>query len=94
LVVLVTDMEKGGLRRWSNNRYMDLKGKIEDVLLKYFEGPQIQWVPVCTDGTNITKPIEKQVCSWYDGPHLFDLLEGLPLAGQNEEGELRVLIFE
>ena len=36
IVVLITDMEKGGLRRWSQNRYMELKGKVEPLLLKHF----------------------------------------------------------
>ena len=91
---MITDMEKGGLRRWSQPRYNEVRAKLEPLLSNHFKTSQVQWIAVCADGTNITQKIESRVCSWYSGPTFVELLESLPIEGHDEEGALRGLIFE
>jgi len=38
--------------------------------------------------------VTKEVCSWYEGPTLFDIVDGLPIPERNANGALRVPVLD
>jgi peptide chain release factor subunit 3 len=87
-------MEEGGMRRWSQRRWEEIKIKLEPFLLQAgFTSSEYRWVPVTSLGTNIAQRIDPEVCSWYKGPSLLELVDSLPVAERDPEGSLRVPIL-
>jgi len=53
------------------------------------------WVPISgLTGANIIEPADRQVCSWYSGPTLLEILDNLPIEPRNAEASLRIPILD
>ena len=53
------------------------------------------WLPVSgISGDNLTKPVEKKVCNWYQGPCFIDILNDMELPKRDPSGALRIPILD
>jgi peptide chain release factor subunit 3 len=60
-----------------------------------YKETDIYWVPISgLTGANLLKPLEKSVCSWYDGPTFMEIIDNLPVEKRDAEGPLRIPILD
>lgn len=81
LVVIVNKMDDDSVD-WSEKRFLEIKESLIPYLTNDigYSLENIHWVPISgLRGQNVNKKLDIEVCAWYDGPTLFQLLDDLPL---------------
>jgi len=88
LVVLVNKMDDPTVN-WDEERYNECKGNILPYLKKLGFNPakDLTFMP-CSGitGQGIREQIDKETCSWYDGPAFIPFIDELPSMDRNIEG--------
>ena len=60
-----------------------------------YTADDIFWVPISgLTGANIVEPVASDVCSWYQGPTLIDILDNLPVEPRNGEAPVRIPVLD
>lgn len=93
LVVIVNKMDDC---KWDKARYDEIRTGLTPFLAAtgYDVDRDIYWVPISgLAGTNILEPAGN-VCRWYEGPTLVQLLDSLPLLKRDPNGPLRIPILD
>jgi len=56
---------------------------------------QITWIPITGQmGDNLLKPVDKNVCQWYNGPTFFEVLDSCKIPTRNPNGPVRIPIMD
>ena len=85
LVVIINKMDDESVD-WSEKRFLEIKESLIPYLTKEigYSLESIHWVPISgLKGQNVNKKLDLDVCPWYDGPTLFQLLDELPLPNRD-----------
>lgn len=96
IVVVLNKLENV---EWSEERYIEIEIMIKEYLIqtvKYRED-QIDLLPISgMEGINLIKRADKShpLSSWYDGPHLLEVLDSLTPAPKMSERPLRISVTE
>lgn len=95
LVVVVNKMDEPTVK-WSKARWDEIVTAILPFLLATgFKEEQIHWVPISgLTGHNLKDRVSEDVCSWYNGPSLVELLDSLTLEPRFPDGPLRVPVLD
>lgn len=96
LVMVVNKMDEASVR-WSKERYEEIKAALTPYLVRYGFNPEknVTWVPVSgLTGANIAVKLDPKTCSWYSGPTLMEILEGLEIPERDDKGPLRVPVLD
>lgn len=95
LVVMVNKMDDPSCN-WKKERWDEIRTGLLPFLLKTgYKETDIYWVPISgLTGANLLKPLEKSVCSWYDGPTFMEIIDNLPVEKRDAEGPLRIPILD
>jgi peptide chain release factor subunit 3 len=82
--------------KWSKARWDEIVNGVTPFLLATgFKANQIHWVPISgLSGDNLKDRVSKDVCSWYDGPSLIELIDKMELEERFPEAPLRVPILD
>ena len=79
---------------WNQERYDCIVGKLKPFLRKscgYAILKDCYFLPLSgLHGINLLRRVTKDVCNWYDGPSLLELLDTIPLDTPQPDGPLRV----
>ena len=60
-----------------------------------FSEENVHWVPISgMTGDNLKDPVPEEVCPWYSGPSLVDLLDTMPLEPRHPDAPLRLPILD
>ncbi|KAK0425358.1 hypothetical protein QR680_009159 [Steinernema hermaphroditum] len=83
--------------RWSEGRFNEIVAKMKQFLMKQAGFPNVHFVPLSgLDGINLTKRpgTAAPLTTWYNGPTLVEVIDGLPSAEHSVEAPLRVVISD
>jgi len=55
----------------------------------------VHWVPISgLSGDNLKDRVSSEICPWYNGPSLVELLDTIPLASRNPDAPLRLPVLD
>jgi len=96
LVVAVNKMDEPSVK-WNKDRYTEIIAALKPFISSCGYDPEkdCTFVPISgLNGDNIKEPLNKNVCNWYTGPTLLEILDNLELPPRNPDGPLRVPILD
>lgn len=83
------------LSKWSKERYSFIKNTLVPYLENICEYMRVEILPIdSVDNINIDKRVSSEVCQWYDGPSLLEILNDIEVAPKNPMGPLRIPITD
>ena len=92
---LIVAVNKLDSVQWSENRFLEIRSKIEPFLLKNgFVTKRIQFIPISgLNGINITsKERAAELYKWYRGKTLLEGMDGFQPAQRNVDKPLRIIV--
>ncbi|CAL9031665.1 unnamed protein product [Prunus brigantina] len=96
LLVVVNKMDEPTVN-WSKERYDEIGSKMVPFLKTsgYNVKKDVQFLPISgLVGTNIKNRVDKTVCSWWDGPCLFEALDAIEIPLRDPKGPFRMPIID
>ncbi|RKP36786.1 P-loop containing nucleoside triphosphate hydrolase protein [Dimargaris cristalligena] len=96
LIVVINKMDDPTVQ-WSKERYDECLTKLSPFLRGAGYNPKtdLEFLPVSGyTGANIKDKVARDVCSWYSGPSLLDMLDNLQAVNRKFNGPLRMPISE
>jgi len=94
IVIVVNKMDE---IKWDKKRYDEIDSSVKKFLFNElsFKDKNIESVPVSSQtGANVVKPMDAQVCSWYNGPSLVGTLDAMKRLKRGIEKPLRISILD
>ncbi|XP_047050454.1 eukaryotic peptide chain release factor GTP-binding subunit ERF3A-like [Lolium rigidum] len=95
LIVVINKMDEPTVQ-WSKERYDEIEGKMVPFLKSsgYNVKKDVQFLPISgLCGTNMKTKMDKSICSWWDGPCLFDVLDHIEVPLCDHKGSVRMPII-
>jgi len=95
LVIVVNKMDEQSVL-WSQDRYTEIKKKFTPFLKSVGYNPKtdVNWIPVSGySGANIKEPAG-DMCTWYKGPPLLQLLDDLEPLSRDSNGPIRLPVLD
>lgn len=95
IVVVVNKMDEATVS-WKKSRWDQIRESLTPFLLQcgYTEN-DLFWVPISgLTGANIIDPVGTDVCSWYNGPTLINILDSLPTEDRNAQAPVRIPVLD
>lgn len=82
--------------KWSEARWNEIREGVTPFLFATgFREDQVHWVPISgLSGDNLKDRVSSEVCPWYHGPSLVELVDSLPLEERFPNGPLRVPVLD
>ncbi|KAK3154047.1 hypothetical protein QOZ80_2BG0185170 [Eleusine coracana subsp. coracana] len=96
LVVVINKMDDSTVG-WSKERYDDIEGKMVPFLKSsgYNVKKDVHFLPISgLMGCNMKTRVDKSVCSWWNGPCLFEVLDGIEVPLRDPKGPVRMPIMD
>ncbi|KAL9245149.1 hypothetical protein vseg_018831 [Gypsophila vaccaria] len=96
LLVVVNKMDDPTVN-WSKERYDEIESKMIPFLKSsnYNVKKDVLFLPISgLLGTNIKERVDKSVCPWFNGPSLFEAMDGLEGPPRDPQGPLRIPIID
>ena len=96
LVVVVNKMDESTVK-WSQDRYEEIRTQLSPFIREcgYDLEKDITWVPVSgLNGDNLKESLAKNVCNWYKGPTLLDMIDDLGLPDRDPNGPIRIPVLD
>ena len=88
-------VEAGG--KWSKTRYDEIETKLTPFLKGCGYNPKkdLIWIPLSgLMGHNMKEPVSKELCEWYTGPSLFQVLDAVETAQRDPLASFRMPIMD
>lgn len=83
--------------KWNKDRYSDIVRDLKPFIAQCGYDPENDcvFVPVSgLSGDNIKEPVPKNVCNWYQGPTLIEILDDLEIPPRNADGPVRIPVLD
>ncbi|PWZ44131.1 Eukaryotic peptide chain release factor GTP-binding subunit ERF3A [Zea mays] len=96
LVVVINKMDEPTVK-WSKERYDEIEAKMVPFLKSsgYNVKKDVQFLPISgLVGTNMKTRMDKSICSWWDGPCLFEVLDRIVVPLRDPKGSVRMPIID
>ncbi|XP_066346842.1 uncharacterized protein [Miscanthus floridulus] len=96
LVVVINKMDEPTVK-WSKERYDEIEAKMVPFLKSsgYNVKKDVQFLPISgLVGTNMKTRMDKSICSWWDGPCLFEVLDRIEVPLRDPKGPVRMPIID
>ncbi len=99
LLVVITKMGDDSVK-WSQARYTQIVNELTPYLkscgfVSQTESDVLDFIPIDGYlGVNVSKPMDPSVCSWYEGPCLFEKLENISPPKFDAQGPVRFPILD
>jgi len=94
LIIAINKMDD---RDWSKEVYDDMVKKLNDFLRKECQwGPkELTFLPISAFvGINLIDPMPADICSWYQGPSLIQILDQMKPPERDEKAPLRIPVID
>eukprot|EP01017_Pseudomicrothorax_dubius_P027781 TRINITY_DN3242_c0_g1_i1.p1 TRINITY_DN3242_c0_g1~~TRINITY_DN3242_c0_g1_i1.p1 ORF type:complete len:577 (+),score=197.44 TRINITY_DN3242_c0_g1_i1:132-1862(+) len=94
LICLVNKMDEV---QWSQQRFEEIQKSVNPFLADvcYYDTTKITWIPYSgLQGLNIKERVSSSVCSWYNGPSLFEYLDNIQPPKRDPAGGVRIPILD
>lgn len=96
LLVVVNKMDDPTVN-WSKERYDEIEGKMIPFLRSsgYNVKKDVQFLPISgLVGLNLNKRLDKNICPWWNGPCLFEVLDSVQVPLRDPKGPFRMPIID
>jgi peptide chain release factor subunit 3 len=96
LVVVINKMDEETVQ-WNKDRYDEIREKLEPFLKSsgFNTKKHVHWVPISAySGDNVKEEVTTDICSWYNGPSLFGILDTLRVGGRKPDAPLRIPVLD
>ncbi|KAG0469491.1 hypothetical protein HPP92_016191 [Vanilla planifolia] len=96
LVVVVNKMDDPTVH-WSKERYDEIEAKMIPFLKSsgYNVKKDVHFLPISgLIGSNMATRVDKKICSWWDGPCLFEVLDVIEIPLRDPKGPVRMPIID
>lgn len=96
LIVVVNKMDEPTVK-WSKERYDEIESKMIPFLKSsgYNVKKDVLFLPLSgLTGANMKTRVDKSMCPWWDGPCLFEALDGVEIPPRDPKGPLRMPILD
>nr|CAB3449719.1 unnamed protein product [Digitaria exilis] len=96
LVVVINKMDDPTVG-WSKERYDEIEGKMIPFLKSsgYNVKKDVHFLPISgLVGTNMKTRVDKSICSWWDGPCLFEVIDCIEVPLRDPKGPVRIPIMD
>ena len=95
LVVVVNKMDDPTVQ-WDKGRYDEIVGKLTPFLkASGYMQKHVHFLPIAgLTGKNIKDRVGKELCPWFEGPSLLELLDGISIGGRDPDAALRVPVLD
>ncbi|XP_058221185.1 uncharacterized protein LOC131331318 isoform X1 [Rhododendron vialii] len=96
LLVVVNKMDDPTVN-WSKDRYDEIESKMTPFLKSsgYNVKKDVQFLPISgLIGSNLITRVDKRVCSWWNGPCLFEALDAVEVPLRDPKGPFRLPIID
>eukprot|EP00252_Welwitschia_mirabilis_P023428 TRINITY_DN660_c0_g1_i1.p1 TRINITY_DN660_c0_g1~~TRINITY_DN660_c0_g1_i1.p1 ORF type:complete len:675 (-),score=129.06 TRINITY_DN660_c0_g1_i1:417-2384(-) len=96
LICVVNKMDDATVQ-WSKERYDDIEKKLTPFLKScgYNVKKDVQFLPISgLIGANIKDRMPKTICEWWEGPCLFEAIDGVQLPPRDPRGPVRMPIID
>ncbi|KAK1572792.1 hypothetical protein QYE76_038469 [Lolium multiflorum] len=96
LIVVINKMDEPTVQ-WSKERYDEIEGKMVPFLKSsgYNVKKDVQFLPISgLCGANMKTRMDKSICSWWDGPCLFEVLDRIEVPLRDPRGPVRMPIID
>jgi len=96
LVVAINKMDEVTVA-WSEDRFNFIKRNFSDWLQRdrIFVPKEVEWIPISGfDGSNMLKSVPSNICPWYQGPPLLELLDSLQPLARMDSAPLRIPVLD
>ncbi|CAM0945793.1 unnamed protein product [Alopecurus aequalis] len=96
LIVVINKMDDPTVG-WSKERYDEIEGKMTPFLKSsgYNVKKDVQFLPISgLLGANMKTRMEKGICSWWNGPCLFEIMDCIEVPLQDPKGPVRMPIMD
>jgi len=94
LIILVNKMDENSVK-WSQERFQQIKVDLSKFLKKFYDEKNIKFIPISgLLSLNVAFRVDKAICSWYDGPCLFELFDQAEPPFRNDTGNLRIPVMD
>ncbi|KAL6640264.1 hypothetical protein ACP70R_015404 [Stipagrostis hirtigluma subsp. patula] len=96
LVVVINKMDDPTVG-WSKERYDEIEGKMTPFLKAsgYNVKKDVQFLPISgLLGSNMKTRVDKSICSWWNGPSLFEVLDCIEVPLRDPKGPVRMPILD
>ncbi|KAH0469920.1 hypothetical protein IEQ34_001478 [Dendrobium chrysotoxum] len=96
LVVVVNKMDDHTVN-WSKERYDEIESKMTPFLKLsgYNAKKDVHFLPISgLIGSNMASRVDRKLCSWWDGPSLFEVLDTIEIPLRDPKGPVRMPIID
>ncbi|KAL5215373.1 hypothetical protein ABZP36_004525 [Zizania latifolia] len=96
LIVVINKMDEPTVK-WSKERYDEIESKMVPFLRSsgYNVKKDVHFMPISgLLGTNMKTRMDKSICSWWDGPCLFEVLDRIEVPLRDPKGSVRMPIID
>ncbi|KAH7656185.1 Protein-synthesizing GTPase protein [Dioscorea alata] len=96
LVVVVNKMDEPTVQ-WSRDRFDEIESKMTPFLKSsgYNVKKDVQFLPISgLAGINMKTRVDKSICSWWNGPCLFEVLDSVEVPLRDPKGPVRMPIID
>ncbi|KQJ94649.1 eukaryotic peptide chain release factor GTP-binding subunit ERF3A [Brachypodium distachyon] len=96
LIVVINKMDDPTVG-WSKERYDEIEGKMTPFLKSsgYNVKKDVQFLPISgLLGSNMKTRLDKSICSWWNGPCLFELMDCIEVPLRDPKGPVRLPIMD
>ncbi|KAL0927136.1 hypothetical protein M5K25_001295 [Dendrobium thyrsiflorum] len=96
LVVVVNKMDDHTVN-WSKERYDEIESKMTPFLKLsgYNAKKDVHFLPISgLIGSNMASKVDSKLCSWWDGPSLFEVLDTIEIPPRDPKGPVRMPIID
>uniref|UniRef100_A0A0D9VUZ2 Tr-type G domain-containing protein n=1 Tax=Leersia perrieri TaxID=77586 RepID=A0A0D9VUZ2_9ORYZ len=96
LIVVINKMDEPTVK-WSKERYDEIESKMVPFLRSsgYNVKKDVHFLPISgLLGTNMKTRMDKSICSWWDGPCLFEVLDRIEVPLRDPKGPVRMPIID
>jgi len=94
LVVAINKMDESTVL-WSQKRYDQIIKKLSPFLKKWFKPKDTTFLPVSAfTGANLMKPVSKELCPWYGGKCLMEVLDDIKTSNRDRKAGLRIPVMD
>lgn len=95
LIVVINKMDDMTVM-WAKERYDEIVGKLTPFLKSSgYMQKHVHFLPIAAlSGKNIKDRCGKEVCPWFEGPSLLELLDSISIGGRDPDAPLRIPVLD
>lgn len=95
IVIVINKMDEATVK-WNKTRYEQIVVKLAEYFKNLgYRSDDLVFLPISAiTGANVIEPLKPEVCSWFKGKSLIQVLDSIEIEGRNPRGPVRMPIMD